>query len=79
MCSRIDYVLCKKSVEDPIHFIIHCERYKDYRDSFVKKLTNLNMKIKKKNSNKIIQFCKNFKVNAATLSKFYQIYLCITK
>ena len=28
--------ICKKSVEDPIHFILHCERYKDYRDLFVK-------------------------------------------
>ena len=60
--EKIDYVLCKKSVEDPIHFIIHCERYKDYRDLFVKNMTNLNMKIEKNYPNKIIQLSFNFEV-----------------
>ena len=56
--------ICKKSVEDPIHFILHCERYKDYRDLFIKNMTNLNMKIEKNYPNKIIQLLFNFEVNA---------------
>ena len=65
--EKIDYVLCKKSVEDPIHFIIHCERYKEYRDLFVKNMTNLNMKIRKNYPNKILQLSFNFEVNAEVL------------
>ena len=56
--------ICKKSVEDHIHFILHCERYKDYRDLFVKNMTNLNIKIEKNYPNKIIQLLINFEVNA---------------
>ena len=56
--------ICKKSVEDPIHFILNCERYKDYRDLFVKNMTNLNMKIEKNYPNKIIQLLFNFEVRA---------------
>ena len=40
--------ICDKSVEDPIHFIIHYHKYKDFRDLLVKNMTNLIMKIEKK-------------------------------
>ena len=63
--EKIDYVYVKNSVEDPIHFIIHCERYKDYRDFFfLKNIINLNVKIEKNYPNKIIQLLFNFEVNA---------------
>ena len=58
------YKLSKKSVEDPIHFIIQRERYKDYRDLFVKSMLNLSMKIEKKYPSKIRQLLFNFELNA---------------
>ena len=39
--------ICEKSVEDPIHFIIHYEKYKDHGDLLLKNMTILNMKIEK--------------------------------
>ena len=62
--EKIDYVYVKNIVEYPIHFIIHCERYEDYRDLFVKNIINLNVKIEKNYPNKIIQSLFNFEVNA---------------
>ena len=47
-----------------MHFILYCERYTDYRDLFVKNMTNPNMKIEKNYHNKIIQLLFNFEVNA---------------
>ena len=58
------YILCKKSVEDPMHFTIHCKKYKDYRGLFGKNMTNQKMKIERNYPNKTIQL---FKVNADLL------------
>ena len=62
--EKIDTLYLTLSYIDPIHFILHCERYKDYRDLFIKNMTNLNMKIEKNYPNKIIQLLFNFEVNA---------------
>ena len=62
--SREDRLCIHCMQEEFIHFIIHCGRYKDYRDLFIKNMTNLNMKIEKNYPNKIIQLLFNFEVNA---------------
>ena len=47
---------CKKIVEDTINAIIHCEKCKDYRNLFVKDMTNLNMKIENNYTTKYYTF-----------------------
>ena len=54
--EKIEYVYV---TEDPIHFIIHYQKYKYFRDLLVINMTNLIMKIEKNYPNKIIQLLFN--------------------